>query len=152
MTHFLKASLLLVVIAAAASCKKPVGFEYRGINKVNLENVSMDRSTVLLDMVYYNPNNFGVNLKHVECDVFVDTSFIGKYLLDTVMHIDRQAEFTIPTRMEVDMRNLLKGGIFALLGQKVQITVKGRTRVGKGGIFINVPFDFTGKYDIPLFR
>jgi LEA14-like dessication related protein len=153
MTNFIKASfLLLAVLVAVTSCKKPVGFEYRGINNISLENVSMDRSTVLLNMVYYNPNNFGVNLKSVECDVYVDSSFIGKYALDTLMHIDRKAEFTIPTRMQVDMRNLLKGGLFALLGQKVQISVKGHTRVGKGGIFINVPFDFSGKYDIPLFR
>lgn len=113
--------------------------------------MSLQRSTVLLDMVYYNPNSFGVNLKHVECDVFVDTSYVGKYVLDTVMHIDRKAEFTIPTRMDVDMRSLMKGGMAALFGNQVQITVKGKTRVGKGGIFVNVPFDFTGKYSIPLF-
>lgn len=153
MTNFIKsACMAMAILATAASCKKPAGFEYRGINNVKLENVSMSRSTVLLNMLYYNPNNFGVNLKHVECDVFVDSNFIGKYALDTMMHIDRKAEFTIPTKMDIDMQNILKGGIFALLGQKVQITVKGRTRVGKGGIFITVPFDFTGRYDIPLFR
>ena len=144
--------LALVVAIFVSGCKKPMGFEYRGINNVQLENVSLDKSTVILDMLYYNPNSFGVNLKHVDCDVYVDRSFIGKYTLDTLMHIDRKASFTIPTRMEVNMRNLLKGGLFALLGQKVQINVKGSTRVGKGGIFINVPFDFTGKYDIPLFK
>jgi LEA14-like dessication related protein len=142
---------VLVTGVAATGCKKPQGFEYRGINNVKMENMSLQRSTVLLDMVYYNPNSFGVNLKHVECDVFVDTSYVGKYVLDTVMHIDRKAEFTIPTRMDVDMRSLVKGGVAALFGNQVQITVKGKTRVGKGGIFVNVPFDFTGKYSIPLF-
>lgn len=141
---------LLITIITATACKKPAGFEYRGINNVKLENMSMGRSTVLLNMVYYNPNSFGVNLKHVECDVYVDTGYIGRYVLDTVMHIDRKAEFTIPTRMDVDMRSLLKGGMSALFGNDVQITVKGKTRVGKGGIFVNVPFDFTGKYKIPL--
>lgn len=136
---------------AATGCKKPQGFEYRGINNVKLENMSMDRSTVLLNMVYYNPNGFGVNLKHVECDVYVDSGYVGKYILDTMMHIDRKAEFTIPTRMDVDMRSLMKGGMAALFGNQVQITVKGKTRVGKGGVFVNVPFDFTGKYKIPLF-
>lgn len=144
--------LALALTICIAGCKKPMGFEYKGINNVQLENVSMDKSTVVLDMLYYNPNNFGVNLKHVDCDVYVDSNFIGKYTLDTLMHIDRKASFTIPTRMDVNMRNLLKGGLFALLGQKVQINIKGSTRVGKGGIFINVPFDFSGKYDIPLFR
>ncbi|RXK86257.1 LEA type 2 family protein [Filimonas effusa] len=152
-TMYKAAGIMALVLAVFASaCKKPMGFEYRGINNVQLENVSMDKSTVILDMLYYNPNSFGVNLKHVDCDVYVDSNFIGKYTLDTMMHIDRKATFTIPTRMDVNMRNLLRGGLFALLGQKVQISVKGSTRVGKGGIFINVPFDFTGKYDIPLFR
>lgn len=145
------AILSLALVAAFTSCKKPVGFEYRGINNVKLENASMERSTVMLDMVYYNPNSFGVNLKHVDCDVYVDSGYIGKYTLDTMMHIDRKAEFTIPTRMEVDMHSLLKGGLAAIFGQKIQITVKGTTRVGKGGIFVNVPFNFSGKYNLPLF-
>lgn len=147
----INAIAVILLLVAAASCKKPAGFEYRGINNVKLENVSMERSTVMLNMVYYNPNSFGVNLKHVDCDVYVDSNYIGKYVLDTLMHIDRKAEFTIPTRMDVDMRNLMKGGMAALFGNKVQISVKGTSRVGKGGLFVNVPFDFSGKYAIPLF-
>lgn len=147
----INAIAVILLLVTIASCKKPAGFEYRGINNVKLENVSMERSTVMLNMVYYNPNSFGVNLKHVDCDVYVDSNYIGKYVLDTLMHIDRKAEFTIPTRMDVDMRSLMKGGMAALFGNKVNITVKGNSRVGKGGIFVNVPFDFSGKYSIPLF-
>ncbi|BAV06525.1 Late embryogenesis abundant protein [Filimonas lacunae] len=145
------AAIAIILLTTIASCKKPVGFEYRGINNVKLENASLEKATVMLNMVYYNPNSFGVNLKHVDCDVYVDSSYIGKYTLDTLMHIDRKAEFTIPTTMNINVRSLLQGGMFALLGKKVNISVKGNSRVGKGGIFVNVPFNFSGQYAIPLF-
>lgn len=148
---FLTAAFAVLLAVTMYSCHKPMGFEYRGINNVKLENASLDKATVMLNMVYYNPNSFGVNLKHVECDVYVDSGFIGRYTLDTMMHIDGKAEFTMPARMNVDVRTLFKGGMSALFGNKVNIMLKGNTRVGKGGLFISVPIDFSGKYSIPLF-
>jgi hypothetical protein len=47
-----------------------------------------------MDLVYYNPNGFGVDLRKVDCDVYVDNTYLGKFQLDTLMHIPRRSEFT----------------------------------------------------------
>lgn len=148
MKKLFSATLLLSFFWA---CTKPQGFEYRDTKNFKVEKLGFDKSTVMMDLVYFNPNNFGVQLKHVDCDIYVDHNYLGKYVLDTLMHIDRKAEFSLPSKMEVDMRNVYKNTLHVLLGQDVLVEVKGNTRLGKAGIFINVPFVYTGRHKIDFF-
>ena len=103
-----------------------------------------------MNLIYYNPNKFGVNLKNVNCDIFVDSMYIGKFTLDTMMHIDRTSEFALPARFEVSMANIFKSSVNMLFNE-VTISARGTTRVGKGGIYVNVPIDYSGKQKLSLF-
>jgi LEA14-like dessication related protein len=147
---------LLLAFALSAvilftSCKKPQGFDYRDIKNFKINSWGFDRSTVSMDLVYYNPNNFGVDLKNVDCDIYLDNNFVGKFLLDTIMHIPRNAEFSLPARMDVDMKNIFRNSLNVLLSREVLVGAKGSTRVGKGGIFINVPFNYEGRHKVDIF-
>ena len=104
-----------------------------------------------MDLVYYNPNGFGVDLKNVDCDVYVDNTYLGKFQLDTLMHIPRMAEFTLPSKVVVDMKAVLKNGLNLLFSKEVLINVKGTTRVGKAGFYKTVPFDYEAKHMLSLF-
>lgn len=140
--------LILFAICAVMlliGCKKPESFEYRDLRNFSIDSVGFGRSTVKMDLVYFNPNNFGVDLKTIDCDVYIDKKYLGKYQLDTTMHIAKRSEFTVPSRMQVDMKNLLRNSLHVLLSKQVEIELKGNTKVGKGGIFINVPFTYTTK-------
>jgi LEA14-like dessication related protein len=142
---------LLSIIIFFASCKKPQGFEYRDIKDFKIDSIGFEKSTISMNLVYFNPNNFGVELKHVDCDVFVNNNYLGKYQLDTLMHIAKRSEFIMPSTMQVDMRNLFKNSLNAFFAQQIQLDVKGNTRLGKAGIFINVPFTYSGIQKISLF-
>jgi len=132
------------------SCKKPQGFDYRDIKNFKVSNWGFDKSLVSMDLVYYNPNNFGVDLRNVNCDIYLDKNYVGKFTLDTLMHIPRNAEFTLPARMEVDMRNIFKNSIDVLFSREVLVGAKGTTRVGKGGVFLNIPFNYEGRHKVDL--
>ena len=144
-------AIIMMVWVVSASCKKPVGFEYRDIKDFKVAALGFDKSTVSMNLVYFNPNNFAVNLKHVDCDVYVDHNYLGKYVLDTLMHIDKKSEFALPSKMDIDMKNVFKNSLGALFGQDILLEVKGNTRVGKAGIFINVPFSYSGRHKVELF-
>lgn len=139
------------VIMVLFSCKKPQGFEYRNLTNFSIDSLGFERSTLSMNLVYFNPNSFGVDLKHVDCDVFVNKTFLGKYVLDTTMHIAKRSEFSLPSKMQVDMRNIYKNSLNVLFNQEIQVDVKGTTRVGKAGIFVNVPFTYSGKEKVSLF-
>ncbi len=133
------------------ACQKPQAFDYRGIKYFQIDSFGFNQSIISLNLLYYNPNNFGVDLKHVDCDVYVNSNYLGKYVLDTLMHIAKRSEFVLPSKMNVDMKNLFKNSLNAVLGQEVLLDVKGSTRVGKAGVFINVPFSYSGRQKISFF-
>jgi LEA14-like dessication related protein len=142
---------ILATLIIFSSCKKPQGFDYRDVRNVKIENIGFDRTQLSMDLVYYNPNGFGVDLRKVDCDVYIDNNFLGKYKLDTLMHIDRRAEFTLPSKMEVDMKGVFKNLFTVLFNKDVLINVSGTTRVGKAGIFVNVPFNYSARHTLNLF-
>jgi LEA14-like dessication related protein len=147
----MRLSIAAIVMFMIFSCKKPQGFEYRNLENFSIDSLGFERSTISMSLVYFNPNDFGVDLRHVDCDVFVDSNLLGKYVLDTSMHIAKRSEFSLPSKLQVDMRSLYKNSLNAFLGQEIQIDIKGATRVGKAGIFVNVPFTYSGKQKISLF-
>jgi LEA14-like dessication related protein len=144
-------SLFLIAAIVFFACEKPHAFEYRDVKNLSLQGLGFDKSELSMELVYYNPNSFGVDLRRVDCDVYIDSSYLGKYHLDTLMHINRKSEFSLPSRMEVDMKGLFKNAVNVLFRQEVMVTVKGTTRVGKAGVFVTVPFSYSGKHQLGLF-
>jgi LEA14-like dessication related protein len=142
--------LLVFLAGASFSCKKPQSFDYKDMRNFKVSNWGFDKSLVSMDLVYYNPNNFGVDLRNVNCDIYLDNTYVGKFLLDTLMHIPRNAEFTLPARMQVDMRNIFKNTINVLFSREVLVGAKGTTRIGKGGVFLNIPINYEGRHKVDL--
>ncbi len=139
------------IIIAFASCGKPKGFDYRDVKNFKIQNWGFDRSQVSMDLVYFNPNKFGVDLKKVECDIYLQNNYVGKFMLDTLMRIPQNAEFIIPAKMDVDMRNIFKNSLSIVFNKEVLVGAKGYTRVGKGGLFVTVPFNYEGRHAIDIF-
>jgi LEA14-like dessication related protein len=140
-----------LLLLAVTGCAKPQGFDYRDIKNFKVEKLGFDKSTISMDLVYYNPNNFSVELRKVDCDVYIEDQYLGKYQLDTLMSIPKKAEFTLPSKMEVSMKNVFKNTVSVLFSSEVLVKVKGTTRVGKGNFFINVPVNYEGRHQFELF-
>lgn len=141
----------IVVIFFCLSCKKPVAFDYRDVKNIKVESLGAGTSKISMDLVYYNPNNYGVNLKNINCDLYIDSTYLGKFVLDTMMHISKTSEFTLPASMQVNMKGLLQNSLSILFNKEVTIGARGTTRVGKGGFYVTVPFNYTGKQKINFF-
>lgn len=139
------------IILLYTSCRPPQSFEYRNMKNLKIETVGFDKTVLSMDLVYYNPNGFGVDLKKVDCDVYVDRVYLGKYQLDTLLHIPRHSEFVLPSKMQVDMKTVLRNGLNFLFSQEVLLQVKGSTRVGKGGLYANIPFTYEARHQLQLF-
>ncbi len=147
--HSLLITLLTILIFS--SCKKPQGFDYKDVRDVQIRSLGFDKTLVSMNLVYFNPNNFGVDLRKVDCDIFIDQNYLGKYKLDTILHIARRSEFTLPSRIEVDMKGVFKNFISLVFNKEITLNVKGTSKVGKAGIFVNVPFNYSGKHTFSMF-
>jgi len=152
--HLKKSALFLPFIALIfllASCSKPQGFEYRDVKNIKIEQLGFNQSALTMDLVYYNPNGFGVDLRKVDCNIYVDKNYLGKFQLDTLMHIPRRAEFSLPSRVVVDMKSVFMNTLNLVFSNEILVDVKGTTKVGKAGIFMTVPFNYSGKHKVALF-
>lgn len=147
----IKYFFILSLITSFCACKTPQSFEYRDLKNFKIDSFGFDHSRISMDLVYFNPNNYGVNLKKIDCDVYVEHNYLGKFTLDTLMHIAKRSEFFIPSCMSVEMKNIFKNAFSTIFGTDVLVEVKGTTRVGKAGIFITVPFSYSGRHKFNLF-
>ncbi len=142
---------VVIFFSFLSSCKKPQSFEYRGMQNLKVDSIGLVNSRISLDLIYFNPNNFGVDLRNVNCDVYINHNFLGKYLLDTSMHISKKSEFVLPSSMNVDMKNVFKNALGTLFSSQVLVELRGTTRVGKSGIFITVPFTYSAMEKFSMF-
>jgi len=142
---------LFLITLVMNACNKPQSFEYRGMQNLKIDSIGLESSKISLELVYFNPNNFGVDLRNVNCDVYINHNYLGKYVLDTVMHIAKRSEFSIPSSMNVDMKNIFKNAIGTFLSRQVLVEIKGSTKVGKSGFFITVPFTYSAMEKFSMF-
>jgi LEA14-like dessication related protein len=148
---FMKYIFCAALLIFAFSCKKPQSFEYREMKDFKIDSLGFDHSNISMSLVYFNPNSFGVDLRKVDADVYVEHNYVGKFTLDTVMHIAKRSEFAIPSRMKVNMKNMFKNALTTVFASDFLVEVKGTVRAGRSGIFITVPFNYSARQKLSLF-
>ena len=142
---------LLFLTNLLVCCSQPRAIEYRDFKNFKVENIGFSSSAVKLDMVYFNPNNFGLQLKSTELDIFVDNILLGHSSQDYQISIPRQQEFAIPILVNLDMKNLLANGLNTFFKKEVTVRVTGYVKVGKANVFINFPINYEGKQSFSVF-
>ena len=93
-----------------------------------------------------------MKLKYGEVDVYLNNRFLGKTILDTLTAIPARDSFLIPVSMKVDMKQVYSNALDILLSNEAIIKLEGFAKLGKGGIFFNLPLKYEGtqKIDIHL--
>lgn len=136
--------ILLAVIFFTPSCQAPKELVYRNFKNLKVENVGFAATTLKVDLIYYNPNNFGLQLKYTDLDIYIDNNYLGDSSQDYQITIQKLSEFTMPLAIEVDMKNLLKNALPALLSKEVMIKITGTVKLGKANVYKTFPVSYEG--------
>ena len=134
------------------SCHEPKSLEFREFNNLKVDKLSFAGAGLTVDLVYYNPNNFGLQLNRTDLDVYVDSTFLGHSSQDIQVDIPKRNIFTIPLKLNLDVKNLLKNGITSLFNKNVAVRVLGSVKVGKAGIYKSFPVDYTSIQNFSMFK
>lgn len=143
--------LSLISVLMILSCSSPKELEYQSFHNFSIQKLGFNNSTVSLDIVYYNPNNFGMQLKNSDMDIYVDGSMLGHSSLDTLIRIPRRDTFMLPVKFDVDMQNIYKNAWSALTGKEVTVKLTGKIRIGKANVFMSFPVNYETKETFSLF-
>jgi len=140
-----KLFLVLLFMVSFPFIKEPVFIDARNFG---LRTVGLKTSTVYADLFYFNPNNLGLQMKKADLDVYVDDRLLGHSLLDTLITIPKKDTFSFPVMLEVEMKNIFPNAFAMLMKEEIELRIEGTAKVGKGGLFLNVPVKYRGKHRI----
>ncbi|MEO9144541.1 MAG: LEA type 2 family protein [Ginsengibacter sp.] len=142
---------LVFSVTVFLSCSSPKALEYQTYNNFAVERLGFNNSTVSLDLKYYNPNNYGMQLKNTDLDIFINGNLLGHSSSDTLIHIPRRDTFSIPVKFDVNMQNVFKNALNTLMGKEVLVRLSGKVRVGKANVFMSFPVNYEAKERFSLF-
>jgi LEA14-like dessication related protein len=133
----------LFLLAGCAEIKDP---EFRRIENFRLKNLGLQDATVGFSVTYFNPNNFGVAVKEATADVYLDTIYLGKFAQDSIISVEKNAEFSLPLSGNVALQKVLKLNLQEWSQKEVLLRAEGNVKVGKAGIFVNRAIKYQGKH------
>ena len=142
----------LILILIQTSCQEPKSLEFKEFKNLNVDKLSFAGASLTVDLVYYNPNNFGLQLNRTDLDVYIDSTFLGHSSQDIQVNVPKRDVFTIPLKLDLDVKNLLKNGITSMFNKNVSVRVLGSVKVGKAGIYKSFPVDYTSIQNFSMFK
>ena len=107
-------STLVITAMLFVSCKAYKDVQepqFRDVQNLRLIDVGLLQSKAGADLIYYNPNNYGVTLSSARGDLYLDNKYVGRFELANKVTVKRRGEFTIPAIFKLD-------NISAIMNQK----------------------------------
>ena len=146
----IKFFFLFFLFYTIISCSSPKALVYNDYKNFRIEKLGFSNTMVKLDLEYVNPNNFGLQLRNSDLDIFINNNFLGHSSSDTLINIPRRDTFLLPINFSVDMQNIFKNTFNTLYESEVLIKVTGKLKLGKANVFISMPVNYEGKYKFSL--
>ena len=147
--HFAIWGTLLLLLLG---CSQPKSLVYQDIENFRLHSVNLRQATVVLDLRFYNPNNYGLSLKAGDLDAYFNDHYLGKARLDERTSAPARDTFTLPVTVTADLAKIVSNAMDLLskAEQDVLVRLQGSVRAGKGGIYIGVPIRYEGRQRLKL--
>lgn len=136
---------------AFMSCSSPKALEYREYHNFSVEKLGYSNSTIKMDLVYFNPNNFRMQLRNTDLDIFINGKLFGHSSTDTLIPIPKRDTFSLPVMFDVKMQSLYQNALNTLLGREVTLKVSGKVKIGKANVFMYFPVNYESRETFSLF-
>ncbi len=133
---------LLFFILLLSACSEPQSFEFKGLEDIQLDKLTMGKNKIKANVKYYNPNAFSLVLKQIDCKVLLNNGNFTVLKLDTNITIAAKKEFLIPAQLEFQMSDLVKNSMELLLNKPVKLNIKGNATLSKGIFTKTVPIEY----------
>lgn len=144
--------LITIFCIFLSGCHKPKDLVFKEFKNLKVDQLSFSGAALNVDLVYYNPNNFGLQLSRTDLDIFVDSTFLGHSTQNIQVAVPRKGNFTIPLKVDLDVKNLLKNGVASLFNKDVKVRVLGSVKLGKAGVYKTFPIDYTSVQNFSMFK
>jgi LEA14-like dessication related protein len=133
---------LLFIILLFTACSEPQSFEFKGLQDIQLDKLTMGKNKIRANVKYHNPNAFSLVLKQINCNVLLNNGKFTQLKLDTNFIIPANKDFIIPAQLEFQMSDLVNNSMELLLNKPVKLNIKGNATLSKGIFTKTVPIEY----------
>ncbi len=138
----------LFCIAGSMGCKKPKSPDYIDFANIRVKKADKSETVLGVDLKFFNPNNFGMQVKKADFDIYFNEKYVGHSTMDSVIQISKLDTFYLPIELKLQLKDLFKNALQILMNPEVMVKVQGNARIEKGGFSINYPINYEGKQRI----
>jgi len=142
-------AVIFLVSCKSGNIKEP---EYREVRDIRIMEVGLLQTTAGLDFVYYNPNNFGVQLANARGDVYIDDMFFGRFGIQDKVTVHKHEEFIVPAVIKMDNISAIKNHRDIWKKKQAMVRIEGFATVKKAGFNKEIPIKYEGIQDIERLR
>ncbi|HMR92963.1 MAG TPA: hypothetical protein PKC69_11630 [Chitinophagaceae bacterium] len=132
---------LTFVLASCGKMQEPV---FHHIEKVEMGKLGLTATEATLHLKYYNPNNFRAKLKSAEGEAWMDSLYLGHFVVDTLINVPPRSDFFVPVRLTLDMKQVIQHSLNAFNKEQVKIRINGNARAGRSGFYKTFPIHYEG--------
>jgi LEA14-like dessication related protein len=146
---------LFLGLVAFTSCSTPkniVDPEYRDIKSAKIKDVGLLKTTAEVDMVFYNPNDYSIELSSARGDVYIDNAFFGHFDMDTKVAVKKNSEFILPVTFKLDNIGAVSNQSDIYKRKEAKVRIEGMARVKKSGFTKDIPIAFDRVQNIERLR
>jgi LEA14-like dessication related protein len=126
--------------------------EFRDISNVKVLNVGLLQTTAGADMIYYNPNDFGIQLSNARGDVYIDNSYFGHFELDEKVQVRKRSEFVVPVIFKLDNIGAIRNQRDIYKKKEAMVRIEGYALVKKAGFSKEIPIRYERLQNIDRLR
>ena len=141
-----------LIFASCQSAKNVSEPEFRDISDIRLIDVGLLKTTAGANMIYYNPNNFGINLSSARGDVYVENVYFGSFELNQEVRVSKRSEFILPVTLKIDNINALKDQGNILKKKEALVRIEGFALVRKSGFSKEIPIRYEQMQNVDRLR
>ncbi len=143
---------LIVVFSSCRSTRDVSEPEFRDISNIRLVKVGVLQTTAGADLVFYNPNDFGISLANARGDVYLDNSFFGRFELADRVSVRKHSEFVVPVTFKLDNIGAIRNQRDIYKKKEAMLRIDGYALVKKSGFSKEIPIRYEHMQNIDRLR
>ena len=133
----------LLFILVLSGCAEPKSFEIKSVKSFKVEKLGIKENVFNAQLECYNPNNFGVTVKKIDCDIFINDKKLTHYLLDTNIEVPAASNLMLPAKVEIALSSILTYSVDIMFNKPFKIVVIGNATVSKGIFTKEIAINYT---------
>jgi len=141
----------IVVFSSCSSTRNVTEPEFRDVSNIRLIKVGLLQTTAGADLVYYNPNDFGIQLANARGEVYLDGDYFGHFDLAEKVSVRKRSEFIIPVTFKVDNIGAIKNRDIYKKKQAM-LRIEGYAQLKKSGFSKEIPIRYERMQDVDRLR